>query len=234
MSLTWQAFRDSILDGLLSDAAGAKYTPARMLTYVRWALAEASNHTAKMDSYTWQGDDQTTIFVLPTDMIGTPIKNALVSHITSTKTDYISPYENQPETTWNYSTTNQRLRKVYWAYPSGCITLGFIPSSSEKLLLQYFRIWDVPKGDDDIMTIPQWLEAPVSYFIAAYAMQGDAVNAANIRQWNRKLDSGTPEDNPVRSMSEWYIEQAHRLLNQVGPQDRDTFYRNDPRMPMRV
>ncbi len=235
MPLIWKDFRNTILAGLLNDSAGAKYTSDRMLSYARWAMAEVSNHTAKCDSFEWTGDDHTRVFPMPEDMIGTPTKNALVSLVPTdgSKMDNLSPYERLPETTWNYNVTGNSRQKVYWAWPSNSITLGFIPTTSEKIVLSYFRIWDIPSDDNSIITISRWMEQPVSYFIAAYAMQADGANAANIRQWNRKLDSGTPEDNPVRTQSEWYIKQAHRLLQQTAPQDRDTFYRIDPRSSMR-
>lgn len=239
MSIVWGDLSQSILAGLLSDPSGSKYKPEPMLVFAKYALAEVSAHTSECATYEWKGDGQTSVFPLPSDMMGNADKNVLVAlrsgiGTSQEKTDFLSVYKNQPETSWMWvMPSSQQRRKVYWAWPSNAITLGFTPVVGETLCLWYFKVWDNPKDDNSLINVPQWMEQALAYFIAGFALQAEATQAATIRQWNIKLDSGTPEDNSVLRMANWYIEQAHRVLQKYTIQDRDTFYRNDPRSPTR-
>lgn len=234
MSILWGDFQRHILEGLLKDAEGVRYTPEQMLVYIRWALSEVSNHTACADMYYWDGDGQTKQFVLPANMIGSIEKCGLVALVNGPTADYLPPYKNLPATKTTWPTINSpNSIKVYWEWPSGKLTLGVPPSTSEKLCLYYFRIWDIPIDDNSILNIPRWMEQPVALLCAAAALEPISTQYANINQWRRKTDSGTPEHNPAEKQARWFIENAHRILNQTAPQDRETFYLNDPRISMR-
>jgi len=233
MSVTWATMKTYIQEGILKDdTADSRYTALQFAAYARWACAELSQHTARADEYVYQGDGTQSRFVLPSDLIDTVEKSGLVALVDTSSTRFIPPYKRLPEVSWPTDVTGLP-REAYWEWPTGNLTLGFTPSASQKLVLNYFRIWHPPEQDDDLMEFPQWMEQPFVYLVAAMAMEPISVQAANVRQWNRKQDSGNPEHNPAQKQAKWFIEQAQRVLSKIAPQDRESFYLLNPRKPQR-
>lgn len=219
---TWGEAKRRILVGLLKDEEGERYTDEQMSTYAAWALAEISAHTACADTKVYPCDGTVNCFPLPSDRIDPIDKAGLVIYEHGSKQRYLTHYKRMPGITW---ITGQSSAEVYYEFPGNHLTLGFMPSPGSKILLHYFRIWRPPQIDDDILEIPTWLEVPFSYFVAAFALEPIGTQAANIRQWNRKQDSGNPEDNPALQQVKHFINQAYRYLSKFAPQDRETFYK---------
>lgn len=233
MNLTWAMMKTYIQEAMLKDdTADSRYTSVQFLAYARWACAELSQHTARADEYVYQGDGVQSKFVLPADMIDTVEKSGLVALVDTSTTRYIPPYRRLPDIIWVTDITGQP-RECYWEWPSGNLTLGFVPSHTQKVILNYFRIWRPPVAEQDVMEFPQWMEQAFVYLVSAMALAPTSVQAANVRQWNRKQDSGNPEHNPAQKQANWFIEQAHRVLAKVAPQDRESFYLLNPRKPQR-
>lgn len=234
MALTWQQMRTYILEGILKDEVGTdqRYSDTQMLAYARWACVELSFHTAQSASYTYTCDGATDQFVLPEDMIDNIENAGLVGFSNSEGVRYIPVYNLMPEVYWptENSTTS---RYCYWEWPSGRLTLGWKPALGEKIILNYFKIWTPPLQDNDLMSIPLWMEQPFAYLVSAAALEPIGTQAANVRQWNRKMDSGNPEDNPAQKQALHFIKQATRLLSKYPVQDRSNFYLITPRKPSR-
>jgi hypothetical protein len=218
---TWGELKQQILFGLLRDEQGERYTDEQMRTYARWALAELSAHTAASDSRIYELDGRQV--PLPTDLVEPIEKSGLVIYRYRQVDRYLVAHRRMPGVV-----VGKSHEQVYFEFPAGVLTLGFEPDPSSQLILHYFRIWRTPLSDDDRMEIPQFLELPFAYFVAAFALEPVGTQAANVRQWNRRQDSGTPEDNPALQQVRHFISQAYRVLGRYAPQDRETFYRMTP------
>lgn len=232
MTLTWAQMKSYILEGILKDASSedSRYTPEQLLAYARWACAELSLHTAQADIFTIETDGTTNQFVLPSDMVDSISKCGLVGYDDGKEIDYLPYYKRMPDVLWpSPSATSAPEHKCYWEWPTGQLTLGFTPVDGKKLLIYYFKIWPAPTRDEDILSIPQWMEQPFVYLFSAFAMEPTGTQFANIRGWNRKTDSGNPEDNPAEKHALYFIAQANRILSKTPPQDRENFYFNNPR-----
>jgi hypothetical protein len=218
---TWLQLKQSVLYGLLKDDAGERYSDEQMLTYARWAMTELSAHTAAPDVaiYTLTGPQVEA----PTDAVEPLAKSGLVVYRFGGRDRYLISHRRRPGTI-----VGAEDAQVYYEFPVGKLTLGFQPQPGSQLLVHYFRIWRPPTADADVLEIPQWLELPCAYFIAAFALEPIGTQAANIRQWNRRQDSGTPEDNPALQQVRHFVSQAYRILGRFAPQDRETFYAMTP------
>lgn len=219
-----------ILEGLLKDEPGTdqRVSNNQLVIYARWAMSELAQHTAVATLQTYNCDGVVKAFALPGNMVDSIEKSGLVGYETESRVEYLPVFRRLPEITWPSDVS--REIKAYWEWPSGTLTLGFTPENGDKILLNYFRIWNSPVLDADVLEIPQWMELPFAYIVAALAMEPIGAQSANIRQWNRRMDSGQPEHNPAQKQAAWFIQQAYRYLNRVAPQDRETFYRVEPRM----
>jgi hypothetical protein len=81
---------------------------------------------------------------------------------------------------------------------------------------------DVPAADNDAaeILIPRWAEEGVLLYASSYILLKAASSEANIRQFNTRIDSGTPEHNPHLDLSAHYLSRADRALARHQPWNR--------------
>lgn len=66
--------------------------------------------------------------------------------------------------------------------------------------------------DDDAIPLPRHLEEALLYYVASRGLSQRAANSANLDQFDRKVDSGKPTDNPLLQMAGHYKQQAESVL----------------------
>jgi hypothetical protein len=120
----------------------------------------------------------------------------------------------------------QQSALAYWQWPEDVLDLSFVPDKGSQIELRYFKVWQHPDGDNDFLEFPIQFEHPFAYLVAAAAFDPLGAQASAIRTWNRKTDSGTPEDNSLQKQSEFFLKMADDKLSEMGAQDRETFYAN--------
>lgn len=65
----------------------------------------------------------------------------------------------------------------------------------------------------DIIPGPRWLEEALLHYVVSRALSQRATSSGNISQWDTKVDSGNPEDNPLLRLAEHYMKLAESVLN---------------------
>jgi len=98
-------------------------------------------------------------------------------------------------------------------YPEGQITFTNEPDAS--LDIYYSALFTLPTDDDDVLDCPRAALTAVAYFAASYCRIPDASSAASIRQYNTKVDSGQPTDNPVAEYSDWLLKRYEAELQRL-------------------
>lgn len=204
-----------------------RYTPAQMLIWARWACAEISFYHAQTASIEFDGDGATYAWALPPNVVDSIERTGLVALKDGITVSYLRPIREIASTIFPIGTGANVKGFIEW--PSGVLSLGFVPSNNQKIIVSYFKVWDPPVDDNSILDFPHWMEQPYAYLIAANAMNPFGTVAAQVRQWNQRQDSGHPEDNPLNKQSRFFLDQAMRLLARAGVQDREKFYRVGPR-----
>lgn len=92
------------------------------------------------------------------------------------------------------------------------------------ITLYYWAYWSEPQFrviddelvfDDERILVPPWAITPLCHYVAALVLQPGAIQAARIRQWNIRVDSGRPTDNSrsLQAREHWWW--WHTLLSQV-------------------
>lgn len=117
----------------------------------------------------------------------------------------------------------------YWIWGGRIHLEANVPYDHDDLTMYYWAYYpDVTyvEGDDgsvdvqdDIITIPMWAEPALLHLTAAFVFQPDAIAAADINQWDIKIDSGTPLMNPraqqAREHLFWYDTIVNRFPQAV-------------------
>lgn len=102
------------------------------------------------------------------------------------------------------SSGDVRASSGIWSdYPTGFVTLSDGLQSGG--ILYYAGRWKLPELDDDILEIPDFVHNALCLYSASYCLLPDSVSASGIRQYGVRNDSGSPEDNPVKRMSDYFL-----------------------------
>lgn len=230
MSVSWATLRTRVRRSILGDTGTSPvWSDDQLLDYIGWALDEFCAHTAVATSTSYPCDGETHEFVLP-DNIYEPITRAgAVALKQDEQIEYLEPIRFTPGATWPDDEPDETSQpRAFWEWPTGTLRLGFIPKDSSTLTVYYFAHWDKPTDDNSILDVPHWAEEALAYLVGAIAMSPLGVQTSNIRRWNDRLDSGTPEHNPSHRQAEFFRRMYQEVLRVHPPQERENFFKAGP------
>lgn len=238
MSIQWSTMRTYIRTAILKDvpgvtdpanpSAGEVFSDDQMLIAARWACAFVSMHTAQQAVTTLACDGEAYRFTLPDNIVDGIEKAALVILNDGNTLEYLPPIRLVPSiVSWPSATpdSDASAMRGYWAWPENTLQLSFVPKAGSTIELRYFKVWTPPEADGSILEFGLLFEQPFAYFVGASCFDPLGAQAAAIRTWNRRMDSGVPTDNSLQEQSKFFIKMAEDRLADIAPQDRETFYR---------
>ena len=229
--IPWGTFRTQVQSGLLTTpapsaaaissgtVASTVVDPSQMAIHCKWALAELSRHNAEQTSMFFQGDGLTSSFQISDDVVDSLERTARLLYFSNGRTYVLAPRR------FDQITTFDRGDQQYeWWEWGGVIYMASPPPAGSSFTVNYFRSWRAPVNDDSILNIPMWMESPLALLLAAYYAETYTLEFSKIRQWNRRTDSGQPDDNPMFQQVDQYRKMAAEILARTVPQDRNMFY----------
>lgn len=101
-------------------------------------------------------------------------------------------------------------------YPTGKVSFSKVPVKDETLTVYYLAHWNKPTTEtekDAIMEPPERATIGIALYAAAYAIFPSAVGASEIRQFNTRIDSGTPEQNPMQKTALYILDLFQREMS---------------------
>jgi hypothetical protein len=101
----------------------------------------------------------------------------------------------------------------WYIYPSGTIT--FLNAIQAGVRISYSTYWTMPEDDTDDLETPAFCDSAIILFAASQCALAKAVQSASIRQFNMKVDSGSPEDNPLQQMSNTLLRRYEREMSLI-------------------
>ena len=131
-----------------------------------------------------------------------------------------------PRRDGTYRAEDDELR-LYWTFGQ-MLYLESEIVAADDLRLYYWAYWPdlevktVNAVETEIVSdilIPRWAEVPCQHLTAAYVLQGGAMQAADIRTWNMRIDSGTPVQNSRAEQAREHLWWWDNLLARVKPID---------------
>ncbi|KRT69454.1 MAG: hypothetical protein XU15_C0011G0136 [candidate division NC10 bacterium CSP1-5] len=209
MSTTWGTINDKLSyfldDVTVTDVTPQHVTPMRIAAW-NWAQDAFCAHTAREREQSLVIREGGRLADLPVDffemgMIYDPANSKIWAKRRFQEDGYRSE-------------TDQEL--AFWVW--GNVLHLETPSSNRELVLHYYATWPAIEyrldGDGNVLVvqpeiyIPMWAEHPLSFLAGAFILQPQAVASSMNREYNIKLDSGTPVDNSraaqAREMWNWY------------------------------
>ena len=94
-------------------------------------------------------------------------------------------------------------------YPNGSIAFAKAPSASDDYTIYYMAYWTVPdiNSEDTLLEVPLYVIQGLILFGAAQTLLQSANTSADVRQWGTRVDSGTPEHNPLQRQVDYLMKR---------------------------
>ena len=161
----------------------------------------ASIHTGYASTSDITGDGETTQFSLPGNCVDGRIQG--VYHVDDdvwlTKIDFF------PGTS---------LDTGYYVWPSALINFNPYIDEDEIMRLHYVAYYPEIEGDSTTILAPDWALEAIALYAAGRTLEDNSSQFAQLGQTRTRIDSGTPEDQPILRLAERYIRQFYDLINQ--------------------
>jgi hypothetical protein len=99
-------------------------------------------------------------------------------------------------------------------YPEGHIT--FLAELTDGGTLYYAAYWSEPKLDEEYIEAPAVVIPGMAFYGASYCLLPRATSSAILRQFNVKVDSGVPTDNPIMDMSNAFMKRFEIEMGRIS------------------
>lgn len=201
--------RDMVLR-LLSDD-GTQFDADLTLDAISAAHKAVLPWIFKQAKATLAGDGDITAFSLPSDCY------RIVSVYDDDEGLFVPKGAMGPGTS---PADNVNINNDWVEYPKGYLSFANAPAAN--IVLHYGAYWSEPATDETELEVPDCLLTPIVLYAASYSLLQKASSASNIRQWNVKIDSGTPVMNPMRDSSQYLLERFKIEMSTLPITDKGT------------
>lgn len=110
-------------------------------------------------------------------------------------------------------------------YPTGFVTTLY--EVEDGITVFYEGYWNVPTtsgstADDFVLEVPDIAIAGLAYYACSQCLLPKAVTSASIRQFNVKIDSGDPTDNPLQELSDYFLKRFMQEMKMMPMHGRSS------------
>jgi hypothetical protein len=215
MSYTW-AQAQLELGRMLGDPTAVTWSDDLRLDAYNHALAAFAAHTAKASGYTVTGDGVMTSITLP-DSVVDP---SAVFLLDVDADEWWEDLGFSQSVKYELARTRGSDDRTYYEWPERTLQLGRVLENGETVKVHTYFYWDEVSDDADEILVPRWAREALLHYAAAYCMSPSVASAANIGQFDTKLDAGNPEHNPFERRIEGFLRRYRSILDQWTPQTK--------------
>jgi hypothetical protein len=88
--------------------------------------------------------------------------------------------------------------------PKGYLSISAWENVTEDLVVNYLGFWAKPTVSASIIQVPQYAHMGMVYYAASIVVTPVVVDISTLGPFKIRVESGTPEDNPMMRTSEWF------------------------------
>jgi hypothetical protein len=110
-------------------------------------------------------------------------------------------------------------------YPTGYLSLLY--ENTNGVTVYYQGYWNMPTtsgsgADDFVLEVPDVALAGIVFYACSVCLIPRAVTSASIRQFNVKIDSGDPTDNPLQELSDYFLKRFMQEMKMMPMSGRSS------------
>lgn len=209
------------LESLIGLSRFAAIDPENLLAWFNQAQRNfAVRHTAPQKTVLFDGDGSTVEFDLPEDFL------KAYAVYWNDEEMFLEPKDYKPGIKWDWEATDDTVRPYgFNLWPVNKLTVFHAPESATgNLKLYYWGMYSDILGDTQILEPPVWAHEALMYYTIALSLVPDMQDTAAIRQWNTRVESGRPVDNPLLQSFDKIMHSYHEALSLWPKQVRDQYF----------
>ena len=108
-----------------------------------------------------------------------------------------------------------------WLDPApGVITFG-APLTEKGARIFYMAPWVIPEDETDSIESPDSTQNAIIFYACSYCLLQQASGISTIRQYNTRVDSGQPTDNPTKEMANYFLRRFDIELQRLPLKTRE-------------
>jgi hypothetical protein len=219
---TWKQLEAKLRGQLQdTDVSNATWSPDELRGYANAALDELSGHTARQRVHSLTVEVSTLVLEMPADLLALgPVSVAVPGTL---EKQLMVPIERRPGGTYPPDSSLSVRENSYYEWPVGVLNFMRSLQAGTAVSAGYYAYWPEIQTDSDVLGIPRWMEGAIYWYVLASAMYKPGIQAAQIRQYNTRRDSGSPIDNPLLEFSKYAMRRHAEILASHPHQDRSSW-----------
>jgi hypothetical protein len=115
-----------------------------------------------------------------------------------------------------------RSGNAWTNYPEGKITFAN-PILASSIEVFYSAAWAKPTLEADVFEVPAIAHTAVLLFSASYCLLSESAGAARLRQYNTRVDSGNPTDNPLENLSTLLLKRYEVEIQRIPQKQKGSY-----------
>lgn len=213
-----------ILDRLQSLIGKSRFAAIEEPDLLQWFNQAQRNfairHTAPQTVVSFDGDSSTLEFDLPADYLKT------YAVYWNDENMFLEPQDFKPGTRWDWDDMDDTSRPYgFILWPANKLTVFHAPEEATgNLKLYYWGMYSDIAAPTDTLESPVWSHEALMFYTIALSLMPDMQDTAAIRQWNTRVESGRPVDNPLLQSFDKLMQTYHEALSLWPKQMRDQYY----------
>ena len=209
------------LESLIGASRFTQIEPDDLLNWFNQAQRNfAIRHTAPKKTVSFSGDSSIREFDLPADFL------KAYAVFWEDKEMFLEPGDFVPGIQWDWEAADETNRPYgFILWPSEKLTVFHAPDTgTDNLTLYYWGMFSDVAAPTDTLEPPVWSHEALMFYTIALSLIPDLQDTAAIRQWNTRVESGRPLDNPLLQSYDKLIQSYHEALSLWPKQVRDQYY----------
>ncbi len=193
----------------ITAVGGAKYSVDLLQDAIHAGLDAVTNRLWKSNKYviTTAGG----YFTLPADLID-------IEAVRETENNVLLPRLNLSAG----QVFTDRTGNGWTPYPEGSITFAN-PVLESTIEIFYSAVWSKPLLEADTLEVPSIAHTAVLLYAASYCILTESSGAARLRQYNTRVDSGTPTDNPLENLSVLMLKRYELEIQRIPQKQKGSY-----------
>jgi hypothetical protein len=175
-------------------AGGTTYTAELLADAIRAALDAISSRVWKTGSF--DISESLAVFdEVPSDCL------EILSVFDNSLGKYIPRQQMMP----GKMATDYQYGNSWLDVPYGSVSFGVALTKDKGARVYYQAAWLLPEDDSDTLEPPEYCQNAIAFYACSYCLLQQAAGISTIRQYNTKVDSGAPTDNPTNEMANYFL-----------------------------
>lgn len=187
---------------------GTTYDADLITDAIRAALDALSSRMWKSKSFTYEANND--YFEMPDDIL----------EIFAVYDYFLGIYIPKQQMLPGLSMLDAQYQNSWIDIPAGDLVFS-ADLGEDGALVYYIAAWQLPEDEEEPLEPPEIALNAILFYACSYCLLQQASGISTIRQYNTKVDSGKPIDNPTNEMANYFLRRFESEMQRFPLRTRE-------------